>query len=496
MTMLSRSLRDWRFVAIALAGGLSILAYILAACQIDQCGYPLDDAWIHQTYARNLSQLGEWAFVPGRPSAGSTSPLWTMLLAIGYKLGINPLIWTFFLGWLGLVLMGKIFYQGILVFLPDKPRLAFWGGLLIVFEWHLVWAAASGMETILAALIDLVVAVFLLKPSKSWAWIGLLIGVGIWVRPDGVTLWAPALLVMALDLTSWKEGWKAALKIGSPVGMLSALYLLFNHWSGRMWLPITFFAKQAEYGSYQTVPIWERFIQQAQMPLVGVGVLLLPGFFLLFPQIRKKWNWAVIGLILWIGGYIFMYAWRLPVTYQHGRYLIPVMPVYFLLGFVGMSRFVTRQTSRSFQRIGFKSWVFSGIIVLGVFWGLGMNAYRRDVSFIQAEMVDVARWIAQNTESDALVAAHDIGALGYFGQRNILDLAGLITPEVIPFLRDQDLIEAYLNEKKADYLVTFPGWYPRLTSGLTVVYTSSHVPNPFPDNEKMTVYYWRGADSR
>ncbi len=47
-------------------------------------------------------------------------------------------------------------------------------------------------------------------------------------------------------------------------------------------------------------------------------------------------------------------------------------------------------------------------------------------------------WVHAHTDSADLIAAHDIGALGYFGGRPILDLAGLVNPEVIPFIRDQE----------------------------------------------------------
>ena len=37
-------------------------------------GFPLDDSWIHQGYARNLSERGEWVLIPGEQSIASTSP--------------------------------------------------------------------------------------------------------------------------------------------------------------------------------------------------------------------------------------------------------------------------------------------------------------------------------------------------------------------------------------------------------------------------------------
>ncbi|MDP2778149.1 MAG: hypothetical protein Q8O48_10950, partial [Anaerolineales bacterium] len=69
---------------IALAVLLIAAVYLLASRLTYAIGFPLDDSWIHQTYARSLAWNGEWAFRPGLLSAGSTSPLWSALLAIGF----------------------------------------------------------------------------------------------------------------------------------------------------------------------------------------------------------------------------------------------------------------------------------------------------------------------------------------------------------------------------------------------------------------------------
>jgi hypothetical protein len=45
------------------------------------------------------------------------------------------------------------------------------------------------------------------------------------------------------------------------------------------------------------------------------------------------------------------------------------------------------------------------------------------------------RWFAIHSPADAIIAAPDIGALGYFSQRRVVDLAGLVTPEMVPILR-------------------------------------------------------------
>src|SRR5204863_6523238 len=46
-------------------------------------GFPLDDSWIHLHFARNIAEGAGFSYNPGVPVAGSTAPLWTLLLALG-----------------------------------------------------------------------------------------------------------------------------------------------------------------------------------------------------------------------------------------------------------------------------------------------------------------------------------------------------------------------------------------------------------------------------
>jgi hypothetical protein len=95
-------------------GGLSLAAivaagiYLLAAKWAVGIGFPLDDSWIHLAYARNLAESGQWAFLPGQLSAGSTAPLWTVLLAPGFLLRLGPYVWTYALGIACLIGLGLV----------------------------------------------------------------------------------------------------------------------------------------------------------------------------------------------------------------------------------------------------------------------------------------------------------------------------------------------------------------------------------------------------
>jgi hypothetical protein len=186
-----------------------------------------------------------------------------------------------------------------------------------------------------------------------------------------------------------------------------------------------------------------------------------------------------------------LYALRLPVTYQHGRYVMPAMPVYFIWGLAGVALLLERPAPALVRRLLGRAWLISIAVVLGLFYILGANAYHNDIAVIEGEMVATARWVRSNTPPSALIAAHDIGALGYFAERRLLDLAGLVSPEVIPFIRDEARLAAYLDERQADYLITFPGWYPSLVSQAQPVYISPGMASPAQGGENMVVYLWR-----
>jgi len=56
-------------------------------------GLPLDDGWIHLHFARNLAEGAGFSYNPGHPVAGSTAPLWTLLLATGFAVA-GPALWV------------------------------------------------------------------------------------------------------------------------------------------------------------------------------------------------------------------------------------------------------------------------------------------------------------------------------------------------------------------------------------------------------------------
>ncbi len=488
---------------LAALSALSLGGYLLYSHLFLRIGFPLDDAWIHQTYARNLAVLGEWSFVSGQPSAGSTGPLWGVLLAIGHALHLGPYLWTYLLGWLILFGLGVFGVYAFEYLCPERKQWSLWAGILLIFEWHLVWASGSGMETLLYASVALIALAALVVLEERfgktdrfpgagiWVGLGALVGLSVWLRPDGITLLAPVGLFVIVSPISWRRKIISTFGWGGGFLVLFVPYLLFNYAISETWWPSTYFAKQAEYAFLQSTPIWKRWFAQAVLPLIGVGVTLLPGFLMYVAAAVKKYRWSRILPVLWVLGYISIYAWRLPVTYQHGRYIMPVMPTFFLLGFAGLAAFVQLKAKNMLLRVLHRAWLVSAVVIFIAFWWIGARAYARDVAIIESEMVTIAHWVAENTSSDALVATHDIGALGYFANRPLLDLAGLISPEVIPHLWDDESLGEYMDARGADYVVTFPGWYPNMTAPLTPIFQTDAPYSPDLGGENMAVYVWR-----
>jgi hypothetical protein len=475
----------WLLLYLFLAASLAGLYLGMSAAGAGP-GFPLDDGWIHQTYARNLASSGRWEYIPGQVSAGSTSPLWTALLALGYWLGLPFMIWTMALGVLGLALSAWAAHSLSESIFPDQKWIGPAAGLLCVAEWHLVWAAVSGMETVLFTALALILTGTMVggvgrvdrTPPGRFLAIGALAGLLVLTRPEGIiligVLGAWALLRLVRRQLRWRDG-----LVGAGVGLASFLLLLvpylFFNWrlSGRIW-PNTFYAKQTEYAVQLAWPIWTRAWRVALPPLTGAQILLVPGLMLaagalLRPGGHGPRQLPTDALAAWLPAtygvlHVLVYALRLPVTYQHGRYLVPAIPFLIIGGLGGLLPRLRWHHPSMAVRLVSRTWIAAGAILALAFVGVGARAYQKDVEVIDSEMVTVARWLIENTEPGDMVAAHDIGAIGYYAKRPILDLAGLISPEVIPMLGDSAALSEYVLASEARYLVTAPGWsYESLT---------------------------------
>lgn len=484
VSIASKSRIDPRII-IALVALTAVGFYLLMSALIFRIGFPLDDTWIHLTYARNFAEHGEWAFRLGETSAGSTAPLWTFLLSLGYFLNLAPYAWTFFLGWLVLTALGisaeAVAHRLVESYKSNTP----WVGIFFVLAWHLTWSAVSGMETLLHGVLVFIVLTALMTGTRRYLTLGLLVGLSVWVRPDGLTLLGPIFFTAILVEKSWSSRGKAIIKTIIGCGALLLPYLLFNLALSGNPMPNTFYAKQAEFEAYWLSRSFANRFNYYLLPVLASPFLVLvPGALMWLYKIIRARNVGALSAVIWFFGYVAIYFMKLP-AYQHGRYIIPALPVLYLWGVLGFLDYVMSASAN--KRLVFLWQNLLGVLCIAFsFIGARQNAY--DVYWIESEMVATAKWVQQNIQPTALLAVHDIGALGYYVPNPIIDLAGLITPDVVPFIRDEKRLAQYLDETSSDYLIVFRSDYPNLTAQRTPIFVSGQEPGPVEFDNDMYVY--------
>ncbi len=370
-----------------------IAAVLVALLYVGLAGgdFPLDDSWIHQTYGRNLALTGQWAFVPGTPSAASTSPLYTVVLSAGYKLNIPFRLWTHGIGVLALILTAMLGAR-LVEMLPNCRRFVpLITGLALIAAWHLIWAAVSGMETMIFGMFTLLLIWLAWRElgersqaisavALRGAIFGVATGLATLTRPEGVML--AGLIGLALIIVRPNMSWRNLIIWGGAAlicfAVVLAPYLIFNyHLTGGL-LPNTAAAKRME-----SAPVFYRSylsrIGTLLKPLAAGGQLLLvPGMIAFAALLPRKKDSLLHGLLLiWPVALIMLYAATLPLEFQHGRYVIPALPAAIVAGVVGMGWLLHRTSGSIIGRVLVRTLVgLDGAAVPGVHLWAGAASLR------------------------------------------------------------------------------------------------------------------------
>jgi hypothetical protein len=444
-------MRRW----IYLLAFLIVLEAISAAVYLqsaNQLGFPLDDAWIHQTYARNLGLHGLMAFSPGVPSTGSTSAGWTVLLAVGYFLKIPFLFWAY--------VWGCIFAIAA-AFTAAQLSNNYFGNfknsvvvaVICILEWHLAWAAVSGMEISLFIFLSLLLLLLLQRNAPPYL-MGLIAGLAFLVRPEA------AILIALYGIKVVFENRANLTKLFSTAAIFTAVLLIvispwiaFNlTYSGRPF-PSTIPSKFMQYGYPFSITKSLKYIGNVFLYFWNGPLLLLvpcAGF-----AMCKKMT-HLYDPLAWSLTLILIYAVTLPAIYHHGRYLMPLIPILAVFGVEGLTTLLDKyQLNRRLQAM---LYLVLGAMVI-VLWVNGASTFALQVKLLTDNHAQVARWVDDNTPKDAVIATHDIGLIGYITQRQLVDLAGLVTPEVIPIMNDQAKLADFVRQRNVTYVIVFTGYY-------------------------------------
>jgi tetratricopeptide (TPR) repeat protein len=442
--------------------------------------FPLDDPWIHLTFAKNIAEYGSFSYFKNEiVTAGSTSPLYTFILAAGFFLTKNEMWLSYILGMMFFALSVFFFYRLSNETFPKENWLAIGAALIFVFDKWINFISVTGMETTL--FIFLLVACFYYYHKRNVVLFAVTLSLTFWTRPDAVAFIAAIavdyLFLMYVKSKSPKTNEHVSLfskkdiiKIGVISAGIVGVYFIMNLVISGSLMPNTYSAKLTYYApefrsrsEFLKDEVWRYFTESAYL------LIFLPFVFAVVritrDTVKKKYN-RNLGALLFIGLLIFIYWYKLPYAHRFGRYLMPVFPFYILLSVYGGREFflwLGKMLKDSKIANALNIMLLLSTVVYFVF-GYYENKlpYQDQSKYIYIRQVAAAKWLKENTPEGTVIATHDVGAIAFYSERKVIDVVGLINPEFIPKLNTKEFtgfVEEQLQKQNVTYLAFLREWF-------------------------------------
>lgn len=448
--------------------------------------FPMDDTYIHFVYAENLSERGRLFFnYPEEVGVGSSSLLWVLILATGNWVGLSMHWVAKVMGLTALAAVGVGLYHLLRPLL--SPWVALACALLVVLSGHMLWFALSGMETVL--FLALGVIALLYYREERWGWMGITLGLLVITRMEGIIL---ALVIGVFDVWRKRALHRGLLVAGVLCGLICVPWILYLWMRTGHYIPTSGIGRhfsnitsiQLATADNETLALFSR-IPVLVYPLVWIGYAIefvLGGYALPAPYLYinpglgsfsfRVSIWAILGLVfviaplLWFSSrhlviYLKKQGWekdktRVPLLIflvwivAHNLCYMIYLPIigtasrYASLNHIalwlalGLGVWYVRQSRYTY-------WWMVGLSILAlanmVYWD---KVYDANLEHMLDVRIAAAEYMLEQIPEDEICAASDIGALRYYTRRPLVDLGGLIDP---------NLSQWYLAGKLDQYLI-------------------------------------------
>ncbi|HSM58208.1 MAG TPA: hypothetical protein VK879_18790 [Candidatus Sulfomarinibacteraceae bacterium] len=414
-----------------------------------------DDAYITYRYADNLRRGLGLVYNPGDSVLGTTSPFFAVLLG-GIGLAIQDLElvghWVSIAGWI-IALWGAM----AMMWQARRPRAAVVGGWLIALQPAML--SSLGMET------SFLVALMLLT---AWAWLSRrrrllppLAGALLLTRPDS------ALWLLLLGLQAWQRERRLPWPEAAVTLALLSPWLVFATVKYGSPLPNSVGAK---IGQTNLMPVsgLEPFIQalpgslasSLSAPLALLYAATIAGGLWLVLAYDRRWWW----LPAWLLSYSLIYTWLDVVSFPWyfvpplvASALLSALAIGHLLGDTGQVNTSSTPSLRG-KSLGRLVLGLALFLTLSTAFAVATTRVARGSWGTRPAYREAAKWLATHAEEEASVATIEIGAIGYFSRRPIVDTMGLVTADMTTHQVGwvESLVYA-LNSHRPTYVVTLPG---------------------------------------
>jgi len=383
--------------------------------------FHLDDALIYARYISNALHGHGLVYNVGQPVNALTSILDAWLL-----LGLS---------W---VLHGKILLAQEIIGASCLIAAALVAESIVPLAGILIAASSYyyfciGMETSLFLLLLVLCLKAYLAGKVDW--LPLLCAMTLLARFEG------GAIVAIICWRLWQEKRFPRLIAFLPALVLVAFYLATNlHYYG-VWVPHSATAKfgQGRSGFWGRWPFAFTYLDQyVWLPIFGSRIVAPVLFFLVWFAAKDKRlavaNKIVIPFLLFLGtfyilfnipNYFWYYAPFLYFSYLYAAHLIP-------------------QTKTS--------WFVALVLVVAL---TNVSAVTlRLLGVENTNYANLASWLNQNAAQNATIATTETGTIGWYCNRNIIDMVGLTTPQNATFTAHRDFSSWFLENP--DFVVVHP----------------------------------------
>lgn len=450
------------FLEISVGQLLWMSVYILAISSLLYLAFShwtYDDPFITYRYAHNLATGLGFVYNPSERVLSTTTPLFAMLLALPSALGIALPAAAAIIGAASLAFGGLFLWQ--LGQSWDAPLVG-WAGLLLYPTFPLVVQTLSSETPLYLAFCLGALAFY---AGRRYAWTAAFSALALLTRPDGVLI--PLLLgAHFLFFRRPREGrppvpWKALALFAA----LTLPWFLFAWLYFGSPLPVTLAAKQQQGQMAVSQQFLGGFIDlvkayaQRRFYLVE-AVLAAVG---LVYALWRKQPWLL--LLSWTGLYFAGYA-LLGVS-RYFWYYAPLAPGFVVLVGLGLQALYSlvtvsiKKPSPALLALGVMV-----LVLLGVFQSENLLRLRTRADARYPIYRAAGEWLNQNTPPDSSVGALEVGIIGYYADRPMIDFAGLIQPEVAAQMQAETTYAALgawaVQRYQPEFLVLQAGAFPQI----------------------------------
>jgi arabinofuranosyltransferase len=338
----------WEATAFGFAAGAAVLFGIVRAARLR---WVCDDAFITFRYADNwIRGLGP-VYNAGERVEGYTHFIWLCLIAIGRRVGIEPVVLT--------QVLGIAAYAATILLLARLARglrgtgrvLAPMAALALAAHYDAAIWATGGLETALFTLLILLGFAALVCPPpggrRGLAGAGLAFALAVLTRPDGVVPAAVAFAFVAADARAdGRRVGRSLLDFAAPAILVLFPYLIWKTWYYGSILPNTFYAKSGGGTWFRQGFLYIGLYLRAYLSSF-VFLLAVPALVIAFRRGRWRDDPGQRALLLSTAivlAYLILFVAKVGGDFMYARFVLPVVPLILLAGELGIRRLLGRWT--------------------------------------------------------------------------------------------------------------------------------------------------------